>query len=88
MKNQSKSKALFDAINSMRMDIKLLFREVKNENAVKLYTKVETAKILRISVRTLNNYMTKNKIHPTFHTRGVRFTQKEIDRYITENTIH
>ena len=72
---------------SLRSEILNLKAAVNTRNNRQLFTKSETATILKVSVRTLNNYMREGKINPTYHDRAVRFTQEEIDRYIRENTI-
>jgi hypothetical protein len=72
---------------SLRSEILNLKAAVNTRNKRQLFTKSETATILKVSVRTLNNYMREGKINPTYHDRAVRFTQEEIDRYIRENTI-
>ncbi len=87
MENTNTIEMLFSEVSSLKNELRKLISEVKKENAEQLFTKEETAKILKVSVRTISNYIRERKLIPTYHTRGVRFTQKEIDRYIRENTI-
>jgi hypothetical protein len=84
---ESKLNMIFTEVISLRSDLKELRAAIDQRNSKKLFTKSETAKILKVSIRTLNNYMREGKINPTYHDRAVRFTQEEIDRYIRENTI-
>lgn len=78
---------IFSEVHSIKTQIKELTNEVHERNNLQLYTKQETARILKISIRTLTSYMSQGKISPTYHDRAVRFRKKEIDRYIRENTI-
>lgn len=87
METQPTMEMIFREVYSLKVELMKLTEEVRNENSEKLYTKKETAARLKVSIRTLSNYMREGKIAPTFHKRAVRFTEKEIDRYIQENTI-
>jgi hypothetical protein len=84
---ESKLNMIFTEVISLRSDLKELRAAIDQRNSKKLFTKAETATILKVSIRTLNNYMREGKINPTYHDRAVRFTQEEIDRYISANTI-
>ena len=53
----------------------------------KLYTTVETAKLLQMSVRTLQRQVADKKIFPTKTSpRRNRYTEAEIQRYLKSVT--
>ena len=49
------------------------------------YTLDETAKILRVSKRTLFNYLKQGRLHGFKIGRTVRITPTELDRFIAES---
>lgn len=51
-----------------------------------LYTRAEAAKLLGLSIRTLDNFVAQGFLKPTRAGRLVRFTPSELERFAIEGS--
>lgn len=53
-----------------------------------VFTRVEAAKFLRLSIATLDRLTACGKLRPSRATRRRLFSRKELDRFLTESCKH